>query len=160
MAGLMSSTMPSAIAWHARSALDQWVICSPSAMGSRQASSTIWARCRGGNLLGTPLARIVQQEFLQPTVLVAAADAPDGGPVALQAGCDIADALAGGHGQDDPSMLHLEPSQVATVGNGLKDGGIRCLEGQRERFSTTHGRASEKGLSSAYPISRICCRTL
>ena len=39
--GLMADTMPSATAWRAKSALVQWVTCSPSAMGSRQASSTI-----------------------------------------------------------------------------------------------------------------------
>src|SRR4051794_12261896 len=98
VAGLMCSTMPSATAWLARSALDQWVTCNPSATGSRQASWTTWARCRGGNLLGTPLARGVQKEFLQATLLVAAADAPDRGPVALQPGSDVADALAGGNG--------------------------------------------------------------
>ena len=32
-----------------QSSLVQWVICRPSATGSRQASSTIWARWRGGN---------------------------------------------------------------------------------------------------------------
>jgi hypothetical protein len=128
-------------------------------MGSRQASATIWARCRGGNLLGTPLARIVYQEPLQAALLVAAANAPDGGPIALQPGCDIADALASSNCQDDPGMLHLEPSQVATAGNGLKDGGIRWLDGQRARLSTTHMEASKKGLSSAYPLTRICCKT-
>src|SRR5690348_15238010 len=126
MAGLMASTIPSATAWRARSALDQCVMCSPSATGSRQASSTTWARCRGGNLLRPPLAGVVQQEFLQPALLVAAADAPDGGAVALQPGGDIADALSGGDGQDDSGVLHLEPGQAAAVGHGLQDGDIRC----------------------------------
>src|SRR5262245_23699730 len=153
MAGLMSSTMPSATAWLARSTLDQWVMCSPSARGSRQASSMIWARWRGGNLLGTSLARIVHQEFLQAALLVAAADAPDGGPIALEPGGDLADALAGSNGQDDPGMLHLEPGQAATAGNGLKEWGIRWLDGQRARLSTAHEAASQKGLSSAYPLT-------
>src|SRR5262249_59216301 len=100
MAGLMSLTMPSATAWLARSALDQWVMCNPSAMGSRQASWTIWARWRGGNLLGTSLAGFVHQELLQAALLVAATDAPDGGPIALQSRCDIADALSGSAGHD------------------------------------------------------------
>jgi hypothetical protein len=109
MAGLMASTIPSATAWRARSALGQCVMCSPSATGSRQASSTIWARCGGGNLLRPPLAGFVQQELAEPAPLVAAADAPDGGAVALQPGGDIAGALAGGDGQDDSGVLHLEP---------------------------------------------------
>src|SRR5579864_4749281 len=127
-AGLMASTIPSAIAWRARSALDQCVMCSPSATGSRQASSTIWARCRGGNLLRPPQAGVVQQELLQPTLLVAPAEAPDGGPITLQPGGDLADALAGGHGEDDAGMLHLEPCQAATAGNGVQDGGVRCRD--------------------------------
>ena len=134
-------------------------MCNPSAIGSRQASATIWARWRGGNLLGTPLAGVVHQESLQAALLVAAANAPDGGPITLQPGCDIADALASGNGEDDPGVLHLEPSQMATSGNGLKDGGIRWLDGQRARLSTTHVEASKNGLSSAYPLPRICCRT-
>jgi hypothetical protein len=128
-------------------------------MGSRQASWTIWARWRGGNLLGSSLAGFVYQELVQATLLVAATDAPDGGPVALQPRCDIADALSGSDGQDDAGMLYLEEGQPATVGNGLKDRGIRWLDGQRARSSTAHEGASHKGLSSAYPLSRICCRT-
>src|SRR6476469_2866257 len=58
----MASTMPSATAWRARSWLVQWVMCSPSAIGSRQASSTIWARWRGGNLQRMPQVGFVQQE--------------------------------------------------------------------------------------------------
>src|SRR5438045_5994612 len=104
-AGLMASTIPSATAWRARPALDQCVICSPSATGSRQASSTIWARCRGGNLLRPPQAGVVQQESGQPALLVAPTDAPDGGPVTLQSGCDLVDPLAGSNGQDDTGML-------------------------------------------------------
>jgi hypothetical protein len=134
-------------------------MCNPSAMGSRQASWTIWARWRGGNLLGTSLARVFYQELLQTTLLVAATDAPDGGPIALQPGGDLADALSGGDGQDDPGMLHLEPGQPATVSNGLQDRGIRWLNGQRARSSTAHEGTSQTGLSSAYPLTGICCRT-
>jgi hypothetical protein len=113
--------MPLATAWRARSAPVQWVMCSPSAIGFRQASSTIWARWRGGNLLGTPDSRLVQQEFFQPALLVAAADPPDGGPVTLQPGSDLLDRLPRSDGQDDPGMLHLEPSQAATVGHGAQE---------------------------------------
>jgi hypothetical protein len=83
--GLMESMMPSATAWRARSWLAQWVMCSPLAIGSRQASPTIWARCRGGNLLGPPWAGVVQQESGKAALLVASADPPDGGGIAFQA---------------------------------------------------------------------------
>ena len=109
--------MPSATAWRAKSALVQWVMCSPSAIGSRQASSTIWARWRGENLLGTPDPGTVQQEFVQAAVLVAAADPPDGGPVTRQPRGDRLDRFAGGDGQHDPGMLHLEPGQAAAAGH-------------------------------------------
>jgi hypothetical protein len=134
-------------------------MCNPSAMGSRQANSTIRALCRGGNLLRTPQARVIHQKFLQAALLVAAADAPDGGPIAPQSGGDIADALAGGDGQDDSGMLHLEPGQAATAGDGLKDGGVRRLGCQRAGSSTTHEGASIKGPTSAYLLTRIWCRT-
>ena len=132
--------MPSATAWRARSPLVQWVICSPSATGSRQASSTIRARCRGGNLLGTPEAGVVQQEFFQSAPLVTAADAPDGGRVALHPGGDGRDRLAGGNGQDDAGMLDLEPSQAAAPGHRLEDGQVGGSQGQRPRLTATHGQ--------------------
>src|SRR5262245_3503549 len=119
--GLMASTMPLATACRAKSAAVQWVMCRPSAIGSRQASSTIWARCRGGNLLGTADPRSVQQEFFQPALLVAAADPPDGGPITLQPGSNVLDLLPRGDGQHDPGMLHLEPGQAATVGHGAQE---------------------------------------
>src|SRR5262245_8585336 len=97
----MAATMPSATAWRASSALDQWVTCSPSAIGSRQASATIRARCRGGNPQWAPGLGLVQQEALPAALLVAAADAPDGGGVATQAGGNRADRLAAGHRQGD-----------------------------------------------------------
>jgi hypothetical protein len=138
----MEPMMPSALAWRARSLLVQWVMCSPSVMGSRQASSTIWARCRGGNLLGATQARLVQQEGLQPALLVAAADAPDGGRVTLQASGDRPDGLPGGHSQDDTGMLDLEPGQSPGSGNALQDGEVRGSDTQGARFPTTHRSTS------------------
>src|SRR5688572_19781202 len=117
----MASTMPSAFAWRARSPLVQWVMCSPRAMGSRQASWTIWARCRGGNLLGAAQAGFVQQESPPAALLVAAADAPDGGPVTLQAGRDGLDRLPGGDGQHDAGMLDLVEGQVAAARHRAQD---------------------------------------
>src|SRR5437660_3516340 len=156
MLELMAATRSSATACWAKSWLVQWVMCNPLATGSRQASSTIWARWRGGNLLGTSRAGLVQQELAQPTLLVASADAPDGGPIALQPGGEIADPLPGGDGQDDAGMLHLAPGQATTVGDGLQDRGICCRDGQRARSSTTHEEVSEMSLSSAQPRTRIC----
>src|SRR4051812_41201323 len=99
--GLIEPMMPSATACRARSWLAQWVMCSPLATGSRQASWTIRALCRGGNLQRPPRAGVVQQEFGKAAPLVASAHSPDGGPVAFQASCDGPDRLAPGDGKDD-----------------------------------------------------------
>ncbi len=120
-------------------------MCNPLATGSRQASSTTWARWRGGNLQRMSRAWVVLQELFQATVLVASADAPDGGSIAPQAVGEIAHALAGGNSQDDPGVLHLEPRQAAVLGDELQDGPIGCRDGQRAGSSTTHEGASDKG---------------
>src|SRR5689334_17055862 len=96
-------------------------MCSPSAMGSRQANLMIWARCRGGNLLGAAHAGFVQQEGLQAAPLVAAADSPDSGRITLQAVGNGPNGFASGHGQDDTGMLNLEPDQTPGTGHGLQD---------------------------------------
>src|SRR5438067_2204284 len=118
----MASTMPSVTAWRARSWGVQWVMCSPSATGSRQASSTIWARCRGGNLLRTPQPGVVQQELLQPAPLVAATDTPDGGPITFRLGGDRLNRFAGSDSQNDAGVLDLEPGQASVVSHRLQDG--------------------------------------
>src|SRR4051812_12828245 len=123
-------------------------MCKPSAMGSRQARVMIWARCRGGNLLRPALAGFVQQESLQAAPLIAAADSPDRGRVALQAIGYGPDGFASGHGQDDAGMLNLEPGQTPGSGNGLQDRQVSSSDGQGARFPATHGRISyaEAGL--------------
>jgi hypothetical protein len=93
-------------------------------------------------------ARIVGQDVPQPGFPVAPADPPDGGPSALQAAGDVADALPGGNGQDDPGVLNLEPSQATVVCDELQERNIRFGEGQRARLPTTHEQASAEGLSS------------
>lgn len=90
-------------------------------------------------------AWVVLQELFQATSLIASADPPDGGSIALQSGCEIAHTLAGGNGQDDPGVLHLEPRQAAVTGDELQDGPIGCRDGQRAGSSTTHEDASDKG---------------
>src|SRR5437764_4807435 len=104
--GLMVSMMPSATAWRAKSALAQWVMCSPRAIGSRQASWMIWALWRGGNPLGMSRAGGRGQQAGEAGLLVKAADAPDGGGVALQAAGDALDRFAAGDRQDDTGALH------------------------------------------------------
>src|SRR5262249_51131059 len=99
-------------------------MCSPSAIGSRQASSTIWARCRGGNLLRAAQARLVQQEGLQPTPLITAAESPDSGPVALQPSGDRPDRLPGSDGENDTGMLDLVEGQPSALGHPLQDGPV------------------------------------
>src|SRR5204863_8860233 len=100
--GLMASTMPSATAWRARSVLVQCVIWSPSATGSKQASSTIGARWRGGNLLRMSDPRVIPQKVVQATLLVTATDPPDGGPVTLHPGSDRLNRFARGDRQHVP----------------------------------------------------------
>src|SRR4051812_25756747 len=113
----MSSTMPSAIAWRARSALVQWVMCNPSAMGSRQANATIRARCRGGgNPLGAAAAGEVAEQAAQATLLVAATEPPDGGGVALVECGRIQGPLAAGDGQCDASALDGGEGKGAALG--------------------------------------------
>src|ERR1043166_4041758 len=98
--GLRASTIPSATAWRAKSALDQCVRCSPRATGSRQASWMICVRWRGGTPLGAARAVGVGQQPREAVLLVAAAEAPDGGGIALPAGGDAVDGFASGDGQD------------------------------------------------------------
>jgi hypothetical protein len=50
----------------------------------------------------------VGQQPGQAVLLVAVADTPDGGGVALPAGGDGLDRFAGSDGQDDPGPLDLE----------------------------------------------------
>ena len=114
-------------------------MCSPSATGSRQANSTIWARWRGGNLLGTPQERLVQQEFLQAALLVAATDTPDGGPITLQAGGDGLDGFPCSNGQHNAGMLDLKEGQVATACHCTQNGSVRISHRQGMRLSATHG---------------------
>ena len=94
-------------------------------------------------------ARVVQQELVQPALLVAPADAPDGGPMAFQPRRDIVDGLAAGNGQDDAGMLDLEPGQATAAGHGLQDRPIRRRDSQRGSLSASHGAASEEGQPSA-----------
>ena len=101
------------------------------------------ARCRGGNLLRTAHAGLVQQEMSPAAVLIAATDAPDGGPVALQVGGHGLDGLTAGDGQDDTSVLDLEPGQPAAARDRLQDREIRFSDGHRARFPATHGTTSD-----------------
>jgi len=118
-------------------------MCSPLATGSRQASWTIWARCRGGNLLGTAHAGSLQQEFLQAALLVTAAGTPDGGPTTLQTGSNRLAGFPRGDSQHDTGTLDLEEGQVAAVCHGLQNGSIRSSDSQGMGLSATHGETSD-----------------
>jgi hypothetical protein len=72
---------------------------------------------------------LVQQELPQPTLLVAPADSPDSGPIALHALSHGLNRLAGGDGEDDAGVLDLEPGQAAAVGHGLQDGEVGFRDG-------------------------------
>src|SRR3954454_7514487 len=127
-------------------------MCSPSAMGSKQANATTWARCRGGNLLRPSRAGVVQQEFLQPALRVAAADAPDGGATTLQPNGNILDTLPGRDGQHNASVLDLEPGQAPAAGDGFQNGVVRSGDRYDGGFAAAHGRPSEvqQGALPAY----------
>src|SRR5438876_10807457 len=105
----MVSTMPSPTAWRAKSELLQCVMCSPLAIGSRQADCTICARCRGGKLLRATRPRGLPQHDIEAVLFIAAADAPDRGRVALHLAGQCLDPLAGSDPQEDSGMLDLEP---------------------------------------------------
>src|SRR2546425_2484713 len=108
--------MPSSAAWRARSALVQWVMCRPLAIGSRHASATTCACWRGGKARRGAAAGPFDQQLFQADALVPAGDPPDGGAVALHPPGDALDALAGGQGQDDPGAFDLKPRQAAAGG--------------------------------------------
>src|SRR3954471_20868446 len=114
VAGLIASTMLSATAWRARSSLDQWVMCSPLATGSRQASSTIWARWRGGNPGRAARTLGLLEEARHPAVAVAPARAAHRADVALQVGRDGRSPLPRGDRQDGPGAADLVPRQGLT----------------------------------------------
>jgi hypothetical protein len=86
---------------------------------------------------------LVQQEALQPALLVASADPPHGGPVALQARGHGVNRFASGDGQDDAGVLDLEPGQASAVGHGLQEGEIGVGDGQGTRSAATHGSVSD-----------------
>jgi hypothetical protein len=56
-----------------------------------------------------PEVGFIQQEAQPAAMLVAPAQAPDGGAVAFHAGGHGVDRLARGDGEDDAGMLNLKP---------------------------------------------------
>ena len=100
-----------------------------------------WARCRGGNPLGTSRAVGVGQEAGEPTLFVAAADPPDGGGVAFPLGGNFVHRFARGHGQDDAGALDLEEGEGRLVGDALQAGAIARGQGKGARFAAAHGAA-------------------
>ena len=79
----------------------------------------IWARCRGGNPLRTARAVGVGQQPSEAVLLVAAAETPDRGGIALPAGGDAVDRFAGSKGQDDTGTLDLEEGERGLAGDAL-----------------------------------------
>jgi outer membrane protein assembly factor BamB len=83
--------------------------------------------------------------LLQATLLIAAADPPDGGRVTLQASGYFLNRLASGDSEDDAGMLDLEPAQTTLTGHGLQNRQISWSNGQGARFTSTHGFPSTAG---------------
>src|SRR5512135_1389026 len=144
----MAGTIPSATAWRAKSGLVQWVMCRPLAIGSRQASRTISARCRGGNPGRPPGSVWWCQEAGQSRVLVEATNPPNRRAVALSAEGQLMDRFPGGDAQDDLCPLDLIPGEGLTAGDLLQDRGIVGSNLQNQRFSTTHGTT---------PVAEVRC---
>src|ERR1700687_1776993 len=114
-------------------------MCRPLAIGSRQASLTISARCRGGNPGRPPGSVWWCQEAGQSRVLVAAANPPNRRAVALRAEGQIVDRFSGSDAQDDLCPLDLIPGEGSTAGALLQERGIVGSNLQNQRFATTHG---------------------
>jgi hypothetical protein len=93
--------------------------------------------------------------LLQPALLVAATDSPDGSPVTFRLRGDGLDRFAGSDGQDDASVLDLKPSQASVVSHGLQDGEIGISDGHEARSASTHEDTSE---ARAGAISSILIR--
>ena len=149
----MAGTIPSRIAWRARSSLDQWVMCRPLATGSRQASSTICARWRGGNPVGVSRPAGWGQESHHPGSLVPPAGPPDGGLVALHLEGDRARPHTSGVGQDDPSTPDLIPGQGLTSGDLLEYHQILRGDRKRSGLSSTHRATSPLWAVSDHSIT-------
>src|SRR5262249_1021518 len=153
---LMAGTIPSAMAWRAKSALVQCVMCNPSAIGSRQASSTIWARCRGGKLLRTTRSGFVGQQGRQSPLFIAPTNAPGRCLITLHPEGHGLDALSGRNRQDEARMLDLKARQGTAVGDALEVGGILRSDDEGTRFPTAHGKLSSgvAGFTSIVPRDR------
>src|SRR3982751_3694198 len=102
----------------------------------------IWARWRGGNPLGTSRAVRLSQEGRESGLLVAAADAPHGGGVALPARGDLLHRLTARDRQDDPCPLDLEVGERDLACDTLQAGKITAGQRNGARFATAHGAAS------------------
>jgi hypothetical protein len=81
--------------------------------------------------------------LLQPALLVAATDSPDGGAVTFRLRGDGLDRFASSDAQDDTSVLDLKPSQASVVSHGLQDGKIGISDGHGARFASTHEDACD-----------------
>src|SRR4051794_25397058 len=141
----MAGTIPRSTAWIARSLLVQCVMCSPWAIGSKQASSTIWARCRGGNPGRTARSRGVVQQPVEPALAGASAGAADGLDIALHLEGHDAGALPLGGRQDRPRPADLIPRQRLATRDLLRRDSIMGGDRQGRRSSTTHRTASDAG---------------
>jgi len=80
----MRGTTPESTAALAKLRVDQWVRCSPTPMGSQQASCSTCTRTKGGKLAWAPAAWFVPDRF-EPSLLEAAAQIPNSMRAHLQA---------------------------------------------------------------------------
>src|SRR6266545_2337808 len=113
-------------------------MCNPLAIGSKQANSTIWARCRGGKPLRSSRALGIAKYSSESVLLIAATDAPDGGLVTLHLHGDGLNPMTSPERQKNAGMLDLEPRLRPAMGDVLQDSDVGCSDFERTRSSTTH----------------------
>jgi hypothetical protein len=114
-------------------------MCNPLAIGSKQASLTIWARCRGGKTLRSARALCLVEHAGESLLFVAATQPPDGHLVTLHLDGNRLDALPGPNRQENPGMLNLEPRLRATSGDIFQYPYVGFGDVERPGSSTTHG---------------------
>ena len=138
MLALIEPTIPLDMASRAKSSLFQCVMCKPCAMGSMQASSTSWARCRGGNVLRSSRARLILQQLFQTAGFVTATGSPDRGRITAHQGRQACDRCPFGNRQHDARSVYCERRQLASVSDALQNRKVMWVNAQATRSPAAH----------------------
>src|SRR2546430_3395781 len=106
----------------------------------------IRARWRGGNPLGTPRAVRGRHQRPESGLLVAAAQAPNGGGGTLPTSGDGGHRFTTSDRQDDPGPLDLEVGEGDLACDASQAWEITAGKRNGARFATAHGAASRQEL--------------